>query len=130
MKVELRHEVAHVLLQMVVKSLMRKPQVLMLDEIVKSTLQKGTTADRWERRVYWQVGPTQIVEVNIDDINDNNDYMIDSISGDLKEEIIETNTTERLAQEDYKELMAPPEKDMDQLKEPQTFHKEVPGGGH
>ena len=52
--------------------------------------------------------------------------MIDSISGDLKEEIIETDTTERLAQEDYKELMAPPEKDMDQLTEPQTFHKEVP----
>ena len=126
MRVELSHEVAHVLLQMVVKSLMRKPQVLMLDEMVKSTLQKGTTVDRWESRVHWQVGPTQIVEVNIDDINDNNDYMIDSISGDLKEEIIETDTTERLAQEDYKELMAPPEKDMDQLKEPQTFHKEVP----
>ena len=72
------------------------------------------------------MGPTQIVEVNIDDINDNNDYMIDYISGDLKEEVIETDTTERFAQEDYKEVMAPPEKDMDQLKEPQTFHKEVP----
>ena len=98
----------------------------MLDELVQSTLQKGTTVYCLERRVLWEVGPTQIVEVNIDDINDNNDYMIDSISGDLKDEIIETDTTERLAQEDYKELMAPPEKDMDQLKEAQAFHKEVP----
>ena len=84
---ELNQEVAHVLLQMVVKSLMRKPQVLMLDELVQSTLQKGTTVDCCERRTHWHVGPTQIVEVNIDDINDNNANIIDSIIvGDLTEE--------------------------------------------
>ena len=77
MNTELNQEVAHVLLQMVIKSLMRKPQVLMLNELVQSTLQKGTTVEELiqpthneaEVEVHWQDGPNakENVEDNIDE---------------------------------------------------------------